>query len=257
MPPTTSGPFGARGTSSGPLRLAPRDLKQTLILGFVIPTLGAGWLFFFATSWPPLLRLLAYACLVWLSYFLLSRWLIREIDRMTLGTSRIADGDFKHRLTVSRMQEFSRLGTSINHMAEQLTERLLQTEQEGNQTRSLLDSLPDPVLAFNLDGELTYLNPAARHTLRLENQEAIGRHLAASWEGLMAPQPSLDEISLPQEDPGKKLLNLAEALADRGGGEVRLGAQRVYRVTIIPYREADRQGKVLVLRDMTDLRRLE
>lgn len=262
MPPTTSAPFGEKGISSGPhsLPTRPRDLKQTLILGFVVPTLGAGWLLFLSnieSVWP---RLLIYASLVGLSYFLLSRWLIRELELMTSGTSRIAEGDLNHRLVPSHMQEFRRLASGINHMAGQLTERLQQIEQEGNQTRSLLDSLPDSVLAFNMDGELTYLNPAARHTLRLENQEAIGRHLAASWEGLITPQgwgSAPREIKLPQEDPGKKLLNMAQALADRGGGEVRLGAQRVYRVTIIPYREAERAGQILVLRDMTDLRRLE
>ena len=261
MPPTTSALFGEKDTSSGPLRLSatPRDLKQTLLLGFVLPTLGAGWLLFMAQSQPIWMRLTSYAGMVVFSYFLLSRWLIRELESMTRGTTRIADGDFKHRLTPSPMDEFRRLASGINHMAAQLTDRLEQTEQEGNTTRSLLDSLPDSVLAFNMEGELTYLNPAARHTLRLENQEAIGRHLAASWEGLMFPQPGSQprEIQLPQEDPGKKLLNMAQALADRGGGEVRLGAQRVYRVTIIPFREAERPGRVLVLRDMTDLRRLE
>ena len=259
MPPTTSALYGEKGTSSGPINLptTPRDLKQTLVLGFLLPTLGAGWLIFLADSQPLWLRVFVYCGLISLSYFLLRRWLMDELELMTKGTSRIAEGDFKHRLIPSPMREFRRLAHSINHMAAQLTERLQQIEQEGNQTRSLLESLPDPVLAFNLDGELTYLNPAARHTLRLENQEAIGRHLAASWEGLITPGGAPREIHLPQADPGQKLLNMAQALADRGGGEVRLGAQRIYRATIIPYREAESKGQVLVLRDMTDLRRLE
>lgn len=190
------------------------------------------------------------------SYMSVSRWLLGRLKTASQSTSRIAAGDYEHRIPKLGALELDRLADNINDLAAQMTERLEQTEQEGNQTRSLLDSIPEPVLAYNTEDELTYLNPAARHTLRVENQEAIGRQLAASWHGLMANREGQAPPAFSAEDPAKKLFRLASSLPE-GNGEIRLGQKRVYWVTVIPYRESERKGKVLVLRDLTDLRRLE
>jgi two-component system phosphate regulon sensor histidine kinase PhoR len=259
MPPTTSALYGEKAISSAkPANFSLRfDLKHVLMAAFGGPTLvGVGCVYFVGWEHPfPVLTLYGLSLLV--SYLSVSRWLLRQFHTAAQSTSRIAGGEHQHRLSKPGNLEFDQLADSINDLASQLTDRLHQTELEGNQTRSLLDSLPEPVLAYNVNNELTYLNPAARHTLRLENQETIGRQLAASWQGLVAALGGKKSAAAEtHEDPSQKLLRLAVQLPD-GAGEVRLGARRVYWVTVIPYREGDRQGRVLVLRDLTDLRRLE
>lgn len=52
----------------------------------------------------------------------ISRRLLRPLDSLITFSERIASGDFKHRVSMSRIDEIGRLGQSLNHMADELAQ---------------------------------------------------------------------------------------------------------------------------------------
>ncbi|MBI3925106.1 MAG: HAMP domain-containing protein [Armatimonadetes bacterium] len=181
---------------------------------------------------------LAVACLVAL---LLARTLTRPILRIRQAAARIADGKLDERVeTEGGAVELSELGRTINHMASELAARLGQLLAERDKIRTLLASLPDPIFTVGPGGEITYLNPAAQTALNLKRSDVEGKPFEEVWP----------------EESGRALLS--SATETPAAHEVRLH-QQIFRGYILPFEDAPGQepGRLIVLRDMTDIRRLE
>jgi two-component system phosphate regulon sensor histidine kinase PhoR len=194
-----------------------------------------------------------------LAALLLARTLTRPILRIRQAASRIAEGHLEERVEASGAHELQELGVTINHMAEQLAARLGELVSERNRMRTLLASLPDPVAALDAEGRITYLNPAAESTLGLGRDEATGRTLPEVWPGAKGDK----------DDAGSALLPLLELDPKVPASRDLKVGERHFRGYMVPYRvpppegtpgrrdDAGTPGRLLVLRDMTDIRRLE
>ena len=82
------------------------------------------------------------------------------------------------RAKVSRQDEIGTLARDFNLMADRLAQyrhsslgELLQAQQ---QAQAAIDSLPDPVLIFDLEGRLLSGNRAAERILHVSVEEATG-----------------------------------------------------------------------------------
>ncbi|GMU56059.1 MAG: hypothetical protein AMXMBFR33_52050 [Candidatus Xenobia bacterium] len=162
-----------------------------------------------------------------LAAMLLAATLTRPLERIRQTAARIAEGHLQERVEPSGTLELSQLGTTINHMAGQLSRQLGELLAERNKIGTLLASIPDGVVAVDAAGNMTYLNAAAEAALRLDR-----------WEG----QPLPDALAFPPE-PQAQEVHLQE---------------RIYRALVVPFRDEGGQiGRLLLLRDITDVRRLE
>ncbi|MBX3165860.1 MAG: PAS domain-containing protein [Candidatus Eremiobacteraeota bacterium] len=153
--------------------------------------------------------------------------------------------------------EVSALDRAIARLESRFDQRLQESEREKQQIRNLLSALPDPVLYYDREDRLLFLNPAAELALELHRQDLIGRSLAANWTDLLRPPESPRQQQPPVlsfEKPGKVLMEKVLEAQESGQDTFEIGAKRTYRSQIIPMRS---QERVLVLRDITDLKRLE
>lgn len=152
--------------------------------------------------------------------------------------------------------EISALDRAIGRLESRFDQKLQEAEREKEQIHNLLSALPDPVLHFDKEGKLLYLNPAAEVALELHRQDLIGRSLAAGWTNLLRPplsaQPRPATVSFDQ--PGKALLLRVQKATLEGQDSFSIGPQRSYRSLVIPLKSNE---QVLLLRDITDLKRLE
>lgn len=138
------------------------------------------------------------------------------IGRLREAADEISRGDLETQLpTPQGPIEIRELSESLSRMAFLLKEKLELITAERNKVRKLMDALPDPVLAYDEEGKITYVNRPARLQLQMEKENDF----------------QLEESN--QE-------------FHHGGRE--------YRANWLPFQET---GKLLVLRDVTDLRRLE
>ena len=92
--------------------------------------------------------------------FLLSQILITPIRALTIGTKRVAAGDYTGRVTVDSRDEIGDLTQNFNHMAKVLQDTIAEAENERNKLSTLFLHMTDGVVAFNAAGSVIHYNPA-------------------------------------------------------------------------------------------------
>lgn len=167
---------------------------------------------------------------------------IREMNEMIQA---FAKGDFSQSVFINKDDELGSLNKAMHVMANTLNRRLLQTEHEKDQMATILTSMVEGVLAFDVSGRLLLMNKPAEDMLGVSFQESERRffleilrnHQLADLlkKGLSEGTRQVIETTLSPSDP------------------------EYYRVYITPIIGKDEvsQGVIVVLRNVTEVRRLE
>ncbi|NLD86890.1 MAG: cell wall metabolism sensor histidine kinase WalK [Clostridiales bacterium] len=93
--------------------------------------------------------------------FFLSKTMTTPLENVTKGAKLLAAGDFKSTLPVSSDDEIGVLTQTFNNMAETLQSTLRTVEDEKNKLNTLFLHMTDGVAAFDGDGNIIHMNPAA------------------------------------------------------------------------------------------------
>ncbi len=138
---------------------------------------------------------------------LLTRPLIRPLERLQQMTARVASGDFSVRTGISTHDELGELAHSLNEMAEQLESRNRDLGAESERLEQMLAAMDEGVLLIDEEGRLVRANPAAERILgvRLRGQEkrplvVAARSfpaLALAQKARLAGQALTESIQLP------------------------------------------------------------
>lgn len=193
--------------------------------------------------------------------FVLSIWLTRRLLRplsvLSQTTRRLGEGDFTARAPVHGSDELAQLARDFNAMAGHLDEyrrsslgELLQVQQAS---QSAIDSLPDPVVVFGVEGDIRNVNRAAETLLGLVLEshakdplqgvdlavcavlERLRTHVLGG-KGPYMPKGFEEAIRLPSSEGDKYLLPRATPVYEPRGGII---------------------GATVILQDVTRLRRFD
>ena len=99
--------------------------------------------------------------------FFLAREITRPIQIITGGTKQISSGDYSHRLKIRTKDEIGTLAKNFNGMAQVIENTLEEVSGEREKLKNVFDRLDAGVAAFEEDGELIHINPAALSMLSL------------------------------------------------------------------------------------------
>jgi two-component system phosphate regulon sensor histidine kinase PhoR len=177
---------------------------------------------------------------------LLARRITRPVESLTAAAQSVADGSYAQRIHTRSSDEVGRLAEAFNRMAEQLSARMDTLTHERNQVLAVLRSMVEGVVAVDRGENVVHMNEPAGAILRVRPAECLRRPV---WEAV-------------------RVREVGEALAEavRGRAEVvrelRLTdtpRDRVVQLRASPLRDGSDQptGAVVVLHDLTELRRLE
>jgi len=116
----------------------------------------------------------------------LTNRLLRPLGALQQAVQRIGTNDFTVRASVEGQDEIADLGRAFNEMSERLEQyqrsslgELLQAQQSA---QAAIDSIPDPVIVFGIDGSVLSHNQAA---------ESAGIRLEAGVAPLASVEPEL------------------------------------------------------------------
>jgi NtrC-family two-component system sensor histidine kinase KinB len=108
----------------------------------------------------------------------LTRRILSPLSILSQTARRLGEGDMEVRAKVSRQDEIGILARDFNLMADRLAQyrhsslgELLQAQQ---QAQAAIDSLPDPILIFDLEGHLLSANRATERILHVTVEESTG-----------------------------------------------------------------------------------
>ncbi len=192
----------------------------------------------------------------------LSLLISRRISQPIIGIERIAErfaaGELDLRVPTPASAELATLAGSLNRMAVQLGERITTITAQRNELDAILSSMAEGVFAVDNRGCIVSANPAVAELLGLSPAEAQGRQVEEVIRNvdlqqfvrqtLAGVQPAEMDISLPLD--GARPPN---------GNDQAWESSRSFTLHGAGLTDARgrRTGAVIVLNDMTRVRRLE
>lgn len=165
--------------------------------------------------------------------------------RIGEGIARFANGDLGTRVPVPDAREVAPVAEAANRMAERLDARIQAITQERNERNAVLASMVEGVVAIDREERVLTMNEAAARLFRTPKEEVRGRPIQAvirntalhefMQDALRSAEPVEREIVL--QVPRDQILQAhGSILRDAAGNPL---------------------GSVIVLNDVTKLRRLE
>lgn len=177
-----------------------------------------------------LLTVIAFAMSALASWFL-----SRDVNRL-LNRSREIRADRTQRFEVKRLGDFTELAESVNGVLDDLAGTMTALSSQNDRMQAVLQGMNEPVLALDPEQTITLSNRASVELLGL-SEPPLGRNL---FEVL--PSPELESLDFNNTNDGPHSV------------ELELGSSRLLAQTTT---QRDGTGSVLVLHDITGIRRLE
>jgi two-component system phosphate regulon sensor histidine kinase PhoR len=174
-----------------------------------------------------------------------SRRIARPLEDMTAAASRMAAGDFESLPRGTRDDEAGRLAEALRRMGKELSTMLDVSDSDRAELGAILGSMVEGVVALDRRERILRANKGAAGVLDLDEVPPPGTPLS-------------DVVRLPDLSDLVRRALAGEHVKDRDV-EFPGPAGRVLNLSASPIRgaAADVTGAVLVIRDVTSLRRLE
>jgi two-component system, OmpR family, phosphate regulon sensor histidine kinase PhoR len=176
----------------------------------------------------------------------ISRRITRPVEAMRQGAARYAQGDLSHRLHPPETLELAGLADAMNQMAHDLEERIQAVIRQRNETQAVLSSMVEGVIALDREERILHLNEAATRLFNRTADFLRGR--------------SIQEVMR-----NRDLNDLVHTTLSDGSnteGDITLyqdGGRQILNIRCTSLRDSDgvSKGALLVINDVTQLRRLE
>lgn len=174
---------------------------------------------------------------------LISRTFSRRVERLQSFSRRVADGDFRPIEADRSGDALEALAASLNDSAARLEGAIGTLTEERNLSAAILGSMVEGVAVVNSAERLLFANEGFAGILELDSPPRSGS--------------SLVEV-VRQTELIKAVRSVLEG-APRVEAEITTGTlrQRFFAVTVASVKATQNSGAVVVLHDITDLRKLE
>lgn len=194
------------------------------------------WRMFFSAS-------LAGLLVAFLISSIFSRRITKPIEEVSYAAKKISCGNYDLKVPLRPPYETKILAESFNRMAENLQETVGKLKEETDKTRAVLASMAEGLIAVDQNCHVVMMNLAAERLFKIRQEETLGKHL----------------LEVLRNRELHDLIN--EVLKTRKGStrEVKINTydERVFWINVVPIDKENNLGAVAVMRDTTELKRLE
>lgn len=188
--------------------------------------------------WSLLIFLVAGAFALWMS-----RSYTERIERLREFSRRVAEGDFRPLAADGKGDSLEALGSSLNQTATRLDRTIRTLTEERNLSAAILGSMVEGVAVVNGTERLVFTNPGFAEILGLDVPPVSGSALLE-----VVRQTELIEAVR------RVLAGEPRVEAEIATGTLR---QHFFAATVASVRAGETSGAVIVLHDITALRKLE
>jgi len=175
--------------------------------------------------------------------FLIASRTTSPVRQLTAMAQQVAAGNLEARLLPTTQDEVGQLTHAFNIMAENLQDKISALTTEQSRSSSILDHMADGVLVIDRDGGVKMLNPAAARILDFTPEAALGSTFSA-----LVRHHRLIELWLRCQRTQEEQQEAVET--DHGKGTF-------LQVIITPQKTPSAPGYLVIVQDLTRIRRLE
>ncbi len=119
----------------------------------------------------------------------MQRYVIQPVSALARASQEIAQGDLKQRVKLNGSDEFGRLASNFNLMADRLDNSLEQLLEKEAYLQALIDAIPDAIRVIDDQYTIVQANTAYRRMLGLGNSKVVGISCHASSHHRETPCP--------------------------------------------------------------------
>ncbi len=173
--------------------------------------------------------------------------IINPIQDMTRASKDIANGNFGNRIYYDADDELGELAENFNKMSKELGNKIMEIKDQNIKNSAILSSMLNGVIAVDNHKHVMFINPAAELLFGFKEDEIKGKHILEAFRNNQLDeqiQTLLDDnvqtaIEIEMGRPEHRILNL-------------------YSNPIVSSKRAnERIGVVIIIADVTDMRKLE
>ncbi|MFO7815069.1 MAG: ATP-binding protein [Halanaerobiales bacterium] len=176
----------------------------------------------------------------------LTQSIVKPLENVTETAAKISEGELSERIPVRKYNsEIEKLARMFNFMAAELEDKITEISQEKNRIEAILESMLDGVIAVDKETRVLLINPAARKIFNIEAENVKGKKLINI---LLSHR-----IDMYLERAFEKKESIRREIKYKNPEE------KIIQATFIPLVNESKKinGGVIVLTDITELRRLE
>lgn len=179
------------------------------------------------------------------AFFLITR-ITRPLVRLRQAVGLIAQGKYGARVTVQSTDEIGELAHTFNLMSGELEETIKDLNNEKENLASVLGSMKDAVISFDVDGNVIFTNP-------------YGEKVFEEWSAIQWAEKDPDEPADSHQIPEPLIPLFDEVLQETKVINSNINVHNeVWSVVMAPlYSLKEVRGAVAVLRDVTEEHRLD
>jgi len=169
----------------------------------------------------------------------------RPLEDITNIVEDMAQGNLKKRISYQSNDELGTLASVVNNMAEYLDKNINEISEVKNRLEALLDNTVNGILMVDTGGKVTYANPVALSLLSIDRNFMGRKHVEVitNYELLEI----IDKVKEKCEPVRREIV-----LHTRGEKTVEVNV-----VPLINKEISSHDGVLVVLNDITDIKRLE
>ncbi|MDD4871900.1 MAG: ATP-binding protein [Kiritimatiellae bacterium] len=211
-------------------------VRTSLSLSVIDKTIGLLW-------HRIVIACLVIACIAAIISIVVSRRISRPLEEIRLGAESIGKGNLNDKIPPSGLAEIDVLADTINHMADQLNERINTVTQQRDEQNALLSCMIESVFAVDTEKCLIKMNNSAQKLFKAD-ASVYGRNVME----VIRNNDLLDVVN--------RALDSSEPVE----GDISIPADGRYlhaHGTVLNGADGRRIGALIVLYDVTRLRKLE
>ena len=178
--------------------------------------------------------------------FFLAQHFVRPLTSMTAVAESMASGDYDQRLPTTRNDEIGKLAQALNRMAESCRDRMETISVDRNRLSVILSGMTEGVVAVGRNERIAHMNETAGRLLGASPEEGVDKPI---WEVTRVREVSeILGAALRDEADRQRTVRLVTPSRDQ-----------IIEMHASPLHDGQRDlvGAVVVLRDVSDLHRLE
>ncbi len=198
--------------------------------------------------------------------FRLSSSITNPLQELMNGFATGVAGDFSVRVQhirqsqdeVGRLTEYfntfmKKLELYATNLRQEIRERVAVEEalrESQGRYESVIEAIPDPVIVYDMEGKVTYMNPAFTEVFGWTSEESLGKNMnhfvpKANW-------PETHKM-IEEANAGKKLSAIETRRFNKNGNLVEVSNSG----SVFKDKSGNPVGSVIILRDITKSKRLE
>jgi two-component system phosphate regulon sensor histidine kinase PhoR len=166
----------------------------------------------------------------------------RPVRQLTQAVEQMARGDLTIRSLPTTRDEVGRLAGVFNDMADAFQNQMAAVTDQRNKLETVLTHMTDGAIITDPEGRVQLINPAAERLLGIAEQDAAGESLTTA-----ARDHHIVAIWQRSRQTGKEQSDVVEIV----------GRGPFLRVVATPLQSPSAGGSLLILQDLTQVRRLE